>query len=209
MAKTNITIEIEKALHDRFKNTVFSCPEVTIGYYGDKRVDYVTMDYKDIIRCYEVKVTKSDFKSKNGHNFVGHYNYYVIPEELYENVRGLVGTNIGVMVYDGWSISVKKNPKKCELKTELNILKNSMIRSLNREVNKFYRCTDPEMVMKLERDLRNAKDKTMTYREAYQTISAKLEYPEHYLDKLELIRRLRREDIDNFENIVKIIKEEL
>jgi hypothetical protein len=34
---------------------------------------------KVLIQCFEIKITKSDFKSKNGHNFVGNLNYYVIP----------------------------------------------------------------------------------------------------------------------------------
>ena len=63
---------------------------------------------KILITCYEIKVSKSDFKSKNGHNFVGNLNYYVVPNEIYNDIKNLVPDNIGVIVYyDG-----KKPPTK-------------------------------------------------------------------------------------------------
>lgn len=54
---------------------------------------------KILITAYEIKVTKSDFKSKNGHNFVGNCNYYVIPNELYAAVADLVPEDIGIILY--------------------------------------------------------------------------------------------------------------
>ena len=36
-----------------------------------------------LITCYEIKVTKSDFHSSHGHNFVGNANFYVMPKDLY------------------------------------------------------------------------------------------------------------------------------
>jgi len=56
---------------------------------------------KDIVNiyCYEIKVSKSDFMSKNGHNFVGNYNYYIMPKELYPQVKENVPDDIGVILY--------------------------------------------------------------------------------------------------------------
>lgn len=51
--------------------------------------------------CFEIKITKADFKSKNGHNFAGNKNYYVMPKELYESVKDLVPKGIGVILYYG------------------------------------------------------------------------------------------------------------
>jgi len=51
------------------------------------------------IYCYEIKSTRADFMSKNGHNFVGNYNYYVMPLELYSQVQDLVPADIGVIAY--------------------------------------------------------------------------------------------------------------
>lgn len=67
--------------------------------------------------CFEIKISKSDFKSKNGHNFVGNYNYYVIPKELYKEVVDLVPIDIGIILYHGHGcLKVKK---KCEF-TKVN-----------------------------------------------------------------------------------------
>lgn len=65
--------------------------------------------------CYEIKITKSDFKTKHGHNFVGNHNYYVIPKELYPEVKELVPNNIGVILYysENGSLRIKK---KCKFK---------------------------------------------------------------------------------------------
>lgn len=67
--------------------------------------------------CYEIKITKSDFKSNHGHNFVGNFNYYVIPKELYTQVKDLVPDNIGIILYHGHGCL--KRIKKCEFK-EIN-----------------------------------------------------------------------------------------
>lgn len=52
-----------------------------------------------LITCIEIKVTKSDFKSEHGHNFVGNMNYYAVPEEIYKEVEPLVPDGIGILVY--------------------------------------------------------------------------------------------------------------
>lgn len=59
--------------------------------------------------CFEIKISKSDFKSKHGHNFVGNYNYYVAPKELYSQIETLVPENIGVILYSGHgALRIKK-----------------------------------------------------------------------------------------------------
>lgn len=70
--------------------------------------------------CYEIKITKSDFKSKNGHNFVGNKNYYVIPKELYPQIIDLVEKDVGVILYYGnGNLRVKKecNFKEIDFET--------------------------------------------------------------------------------------------
>ena len=69
--------------------------------------------------CYEIKITKSDFKSKNGHNFVGNYNYYVIPKELYNQVKELVEEDVGIILYYGHNyLKIKKECKFKEVSKE-------------------------------------------------------------------------------------------
>ena len=70
--------------------------------------------------CYEVKSSVEDFHSKNGHNFIGDFNYYVMPEEVYEKVKNEIPYFVGVYVpeskhYSGqWYNlkSIKKARKK-------------------------------------------------------------------------------------------------
>lgn len=53
-----------------------------------------------LITCYECKITLSDFKSKNGHNFHGNKNFYVVPKELVEKIKPLVPDGIGIISYN-------------------------------------------------------------------------------------------------------------
>jgi hypothetical protein len=54
---------------------------------------------KILVVCFEIKITKADFGSKNGHNFVGNLNYYVVPRELYPQIKDLVPEGVGVILY--------------------------------------------------------------------------------------------------------------
>ena len=49
-------------------------------------------------QCYEVKSSVEDFHSKNGHNFIGDYNYYVMPEDVYEKVQKEIPLGFGALV---------------------------------------------------------------------------------------------------------------
>lgn len=77
--KTAETVALEKSIRRVTRKTgVFGCYEVTIGFCGRERVDYMTYDTKGVFRCYEIKVSKADFHSAAAKSFVGHYNYYVL-----------------------------------------------------------------------------------------------------------------------------------
>lgn len=51
------------------------------------------------IICFEIKVSRADFHSPNGHNFIGNLNYYVMPYELYKQVKDEIPENIGCITY--------------------------------------------------------------------------------------------------------------
>lgn len=84
---------------------------------------------KVLIQCFEIKITKSDFKSKNGHNFVGNLNYYVIPAELYEAIKDDVPEGIGIILYNDGGLRRKRDATFREMTEEdqkwmiLNVLK--------------------------------------------------------------------------------------
>lgn len=142
MGKTEETLQFEKYLKQYTKKQgIFGCPEVTIGWFGNERVDFLTYDTNNWFKCYEIKVTKNDFYSKCHNTFIGNYNYYVMPRELYlkvkqdipEEVGVLVENKIGDEIYTFSPLRCIKKSKKQELKVDKDILKNSLIRSLYRE----------------------------------------------------------------------------
>lgn len=140
MAKTELTTQLERQIYAATnKQGVFGCFEVTIGWFGNERVDYMTYDTKGVWRCYEIKVSVADFRSKAKKTFCGHFNYYVMPGDLYEKVKDEIPHEIGVYV-NGASV---KRAKKLVPSVDIQILKDSMIRSLCRESGKLYKSENP------------------------------------------------------------------
>ena len=84
---------------------------------------------KVLVQCFEIKVTKADFRSKNGHNFVGNLNYYVIPAELYEGIKDEVPEGVGIILYKTGSLRRKQDATFKKMTEEdqkwmiLNVLK--------------------------------------------------------------------------------------
>lgn len=52
-----------------------------------------------MVTCFEVKITYSDFKSDNGHNFHGNENYYCVPKELAPKIAKEVPEDVGILSY--------------------------------------------------------------------------------------------------------------
>lgn len=153
MAKTSVTKELERAISvATSKIGTFGCCEVTIGPYGDERVDYMTVDAKGIWRCFEIKCSVSDFHSKAKKTFVGHYNYFVLTDELYEKVKDEIPKHIGVYVGSKYVRCIKKARKR-SLKVENEVLTMSMIRSLARDANKLYISGNDEAINKYKRTI--------------------------------------------------------
>lgn len=65
-----------------------------------------------LITCFEVKISVSDFKSKNGHNFHGNKNYYVVASSIYKDIKDLVPEGVGVIVYNEKS-GTMRTKKEC------------------------------------------------------------------------------------------------
>lgn len=134
MAKTQETLRLEKALWTNTRKTgLFACFEVTIGINGHERVDYLTWDTKGIWRAYEIKVSKSDFRSRAAKSFVGHYNYYVMPLELYNQVRDMIPDGIGV--HDGSGVIVPA--RRREPTVSQDVLMTSLMRSMYRDSEQY------------------------------------------------------------------------
>ncbi len=148
--KTDLTKQAEKCLwYYTNKMGVFGCFEVTIGWFGKERVDFMTYSTDNTIRCYEIKVTLADLKSSAKQTFLGDYNYLVVTNKLWEKIQANPDLrwkyhNQGILVFSELRhnlgiTSVKKAKKQnVTLGTRATVLE-SMVRSLNREVEKFYK----------------------------------------------------------------------
>ena len=140
MSRNDITNGLRNRLYKYTnKNTLCACDEVTIGFFGKERVDYLTLDYKNTWRFYEIKSCKQDYYSKAYHTFYGNLNYYVMPYETYEQVKADIPDNIGVLCElsprgytctDLWPI---KKPKRQDLGVDERLLMMCVMRSLNRD----------------------------------------------------------------------------
>ena len=137
--KTELTKEIEKKIFSKVGADglgVYGCLEVALGNaYGSEYCDFMTMDSNNVFRCYEIKISKSDFRSKNKLSFHGDYNYFVMPEELYEEVKAEIPCGIGVWLYNSKGkycyCEKKSNKKKITMGKKIDLM-HCMVRSLSR-----------------------------------------------------------------------------
>lgn len=107
-----LSLSTQKHINPNNDPRIYWAKEVTFDYSTQNavRVDY--MKFKPVnntvsgiekgdFYCYEVKSSVEDFHSKNGHNFLGDFNYYVMPEEVFEKIKNEIPYNVGVFVPDG------------------------------------------------------------------------------------------------------------
>jgi hypothetical protein len=171
IAKTELTTKLERNLFNfTNKQGTFGCFEVTIGWFGQERVDYLTYDTKGIWRFYEVKVSKADFYSAAKKTFMGHFNYFVMPMELFKVVKDDIPSHIGVLAEGNYSV---KKAKKQELGIDEQILKNSLIRSLSRETQKLYKSEDPDKMNRMNRRIEKAEKEAREWHIKYSQLNNK------------------------------------
>lgn len=111
--KTEETYRLEEIITlATWKPGIIGCAEVGLGELGI--VDYATVELggDQLIRCYELKITRSDFLSDAKKSFVGNYNFYVIPSELYDSVKGDIETWVGCWTIDRLGHAHRKKPAK-------------------------------------------------------------------------------------------------
>ena len=144
---------LEKHIDPKNDPRIYWAKEVTFDYgsIAPIRVDY--MRFKPInnsvsgiekgdVYCYEIKSSVEDFHSKNGHNLIGDFNYYVMPYEVYEKVRMELPYNVGVMCpqtpegsfFGIPTLVTKKNAKRKDRTRPLSEMLLMMWRSSRREI---------------------------------------------------------------------------
>ena len=92
-----LSLALERYINPKNDTRIYMAKEVTFDYATGHaiRVDY--MRFKPVnntvsgiekgdFYCYEIKSSVEDFHSGHGLNFIGDYNYIVMPEEVYAAV---------------------------------------------------------------------------------------------------------------------------
>lgn len=122
-----LSMAVEKYINPNNDTRIYWAKEVTFDYSTSHAVRVDFMRFKPVnnsvsgiekgdFYCYEVKSSVEDFRTKNGHNFLGDYNYYVMPEGVFEKIKNEIPHYVGVLIptNDRWRTleSVKKTKRK-------------------------------------------------------------------------------------------------
>lgn len=102
-----LSLLLEQHISPHNDPRIYWAKEVTFDYATDHpvRVDYmqfrplnntVSGIEKGDIYCFEIKSSIEDYRSKHGHNFIGDFNYYVMPQEVYEQIKSTIPWRVGV-----------------------------------------------------------------------------------------------------------------
>lgn len=146
----NLTELIKLYINPYNDPRIYTASEVTFDYNSSHsiRVDY--MQFKPLnnsisgiekgsFYCYEVKSCKDDFESGNGLNFIGDYNYLVMPKDLYDIIKDKIPYDVGVYVptkCDYKPLMCIKKAKRRDRSKSLAEMLLMMFRSSNRELLK-------------------------------------------------------------------------
>mgnify|MGYP000053672052 CR=1 FL=1 len=152
MAETQLTKDVKKTLLLYTKADqlgIYGCYEVCFGY-NEEYCDFMTMDSKNVFRCYEIKSSMGDLRSKAKLTFKGDFNYIVIPEELFEKdsvqeiLKPYLWRGVGVLLYrrkDNGNINIhelqKAKRQTLYIGDRVKIM-DYMVRSLSRYTTKLF-----------------------------------------------------------------------
>lgn len=149
-----LSLAIQKHIDPHNDTRIYWAREVTFDYATSNAVRVDFMKFKPVnntisgiekgdFYCYEVKSSVEDFRSKNGHNFIGDFNYYVMPEEVYEKIKNEIPYAVGVYVpekmnyrgkwYDLKSVKKARRQDRARPVSEMLLM---MFRSAARETNR-------------------------------------------------------------------------
>lgn len=147
-----LSLAIQKHINPNNDPRIYWAREVTFDYSTTHAVRVDFMKFKPVnntvggiekgdFYCYEVKSSVEDFRSKNGHNFIGDFNYYVMPEDVFEKVKDEIPWNVGVFVPDGlhysqewYDLKSVKKARRQNRERPVSEMLLMMFRSAKREV---------------------------------------------------------------------------
>lgn len=146
---------LEKYMDPNNDPRIYWAKEVTFDYGTSApiRVDY--MRFKPVNNSvsgieqgscyvYEIKSSVEDFHSKNGHNMIGDFNYYVMPADVYEKIQMEIPYKVGVLCpehfkspfYERTTLVTKKSAKRADRTRPISEMLLMMWRSSRREIVK-------------------------------------------------------------------------
>lgn len=138
---------IEKLINPQKDTRIYCAKEVTFDWGTQNQVHFDYMRYKPLnntvsgiekgdFYCYEIKFSTEDFNSKNSHNMIGDFNYYVMPLEVYEKVKDKIPLRVGVYAACQAELKNVKKAKRCDRKKSALEMLLMMFRSASRELYK-------------------------------------------------------------------------
>ncbi|MGH1840520.1 hypothetical protein ABE867_07065 [Enterococcus gallinarum] len=174
--KTTLTLEMEEALYYNCRENSDIVIEEVIMPDDQGIVDTLScrLTPENLFewRCYELKVSLADFRSKAKLSFIGHYNYFVLPHALYVKVKEEIPAAIGVLVYHAFAyqekgspgyFSVEKKPQRQSLLVNENALLYRLISAQAREVGKAKQTARGLRVFSTERLYKELKKREPEY----------------------------------------------
>ena len=96
---------------------------------------------KGDVYCYEIKSSVEDYRSGHGLNYIGDYNYLVMPESVFDALRDRIPYFVGVLIPDlDNELKTVQNAKRRDRTKPLCEVLLMMYRSTQREVIKSRRA---------------------------------------------------------------------
>lgn len=152
MTKTSETLKVEQQLaFYTNKIGIYGIKEVSLRKYAygaiDERVDYITIDNTSVIRCYEIKVTKTDFLSTAHLSWWGDYNYLVVTDALLPQIdklpeySKLVFSGVGIIAVslESNKVTFVRKPKKKQVSiSQRTAVIESMVKSASNQLREIY-----------------------------------------------------------------------
>ena len=146
------TKDIENIAYNYFSKTgwygVFevAIPRAIVNKYHRERVDFLTYETTGVFRAYEIKRDKADFYSGCAWSWIGNYNYFIMPYELYVQVEKDIPKDIGVWVIREHSkyMECVKKPKRRELLCSSTDMQFAMFQAFSREYKKYRKLLEKQ-----------------------------------------------------------------
>lgn len=151
MTRPEITAKLsymlEKKINPYNDPRIYWAKEVTFDYSTDHavRVDYmrfvpannsVSGIEKGDVYCYEIKSSVADFRSGHGLNFIGDYNYLVLPGIARALIALEIPLDIGIYIPEGNELTCIKKAKRRDRTKPVSEILLMMFRSANRDYRK-------------------------------------------------------------------------